>query len=167
MKKIFKRLLIALFIIFLLLQFFPRPQKNDSGLMVNDIHLAHFIPADVDTVLRVSCYDCHSNKTLYPWYYNIQPVALWMGNHVKDGLKELNFSEFATYSIRRQYKKLEEINEQVKEKEMPLFSYSLIHSNAKLNDTDKILIAQWATNLRDSMKASYPPDSLLRKNKKI
>lgn len=163
MKRFFRSLLIVLLVLFILIQFYPKPQKNDSGLTVNDIHNVHQVPAVLDTVFKTSCYDCHSNNTVYPWYFNFQPVAMWLGNHINDGKKELNFSEFASYSIRKQYKKLEEINEQVKEKEMPLKSYTLIHSRAKLDDEQRLLITEWASNLMDSMKASYPPDSLLRK----
>jgi hypothetical protein len=72
----------------------------------------------------------------------------------------LNFSEFASYRIGRQYKKLEEINEQVKEGEMPLSSYTLIHTDAKLNDQQKLSLATWVESVRDSIEAKYPADSL-------
>ncbi|MEO6404668.1 MAG: heme-binding domain-containing protein [Ferruginibacter sp.] len=163
MKKFFKSLLILLFVLFVLIQFYPKPQRNISGLAVNDIHNVHMVPANVDSILKTSCFNCHSNKTEYPWYFNFQPVSMWLGNHIEDGKKELNFSEFASYSLRKQYKKLEEMNAQVKEKEMPLTSYTIIHSRAKLDDAQRRSIAEWTTNLRDSMKASYPADSLLRK----
>ncbi len=163
MKKIIKSLLIVLLVLFILLQFYPRPQKNNSGLAVNDIHKIHQVPEELDSLFKTSCYDCHSNSTAYPWYFNVQPVAMWLGDHIIDGKKELNFSEFASYSIRKQYKKLEEIGEQVKENEMPLKSYTLIHSRAKLDEAQKKLVAEWTNNLLDSMKASYPPDSLIRK----
>jgi hypothetical protein len=163
MKKIIRTLLLVLLVLLILIQFYPKPQKNNSGLAVNDIHNVHEVPAELDSVFKSSCYDCHSNNTVYPWYSNVQPVAMWLGNHIKDGKKELNFSEFASYSIRKQYKKLQEINEQVKEKEMPLKSYTIIHTSSKLDDGQRLLISEWTSNLLDSMKASYPPDSLLRK----
>jgi hypothetical protein len=88
-----------------------------------------------------------------------------LGDHITEGKRELNFSEFGSYSIRRKYKKLEEINEQVKENEMPLSSYTIIHRDAKLDDHKKLLLAGWVTALRDSFKANYPADSLARKKK--
>ena len=114
-------------------------------------------------VLKTSCYDCHSNNTVYPWYSTIQPVAMFMGNHVDEGKRELNFSEFGRYSVRRKYHKLEEINEQIKEGEMPLSSYTLIHRNTKLNENQKLLVANWAESLRDSLRKAYPPDSFARR----
>lgn len=163
MKKFFKRLLLVLLLAFIVLQFF-RPAKNSSkGPFPNDIATIFPVPADVQQILKTSCNDCHSNNTEYPWYNNIQPVAWWVNSHVVDGKKDLNFNEFATYSLRRQYKKLDEINELVKENKMPINSYLWMHKNAKLDEKQKLVIANWCEALRDSMKARYPIDSLVRK----
>lgn len=164
-KKILKKVLLVLLLALVVIQFF-RPAKNIAAgpeAYAKDITTAHTVPANVQLILQKACYDCHSNNTEYPWYSNIQPVAWWLGDHVKEGKKELNFSEFAGYSIRRKYRKLEEINKEVKEGEMPLSSYTLIHTNAKLSEADKLAIANWTTALRDSMKLVYPEDSLVRK----
>ncbi len=162
MKKIFKRFLLVLLIAFIAIQFF-RPQKNTAaGISANDITTKYAVPQNVQQILKTSCYDCHSNNTVYPWYSNIQPVAWWLKDHIDEGKKELNFSVFASYRIGRQYRKLEEINGEVKENKMPLESYTLIHGDAKLSDEQKLTLATWVTTLRDSIKAQYPEDSLKR-----
>ncbi|HQY11533.1 MAG TPA: heme-binding domain-containing protein [Ferruginibacter sp.] len=163
MKKIFKRLFFVLLLAFIVIQFF-RPAKNKAeGMSKNDITTLYAVPEDVQSVLKTSCYDCHSNNTVYPWYAEVQPVAWWLNDHVQDGKKDLNFSEFASYRPRRQYRKLEEINELVKENEMPLNSYLWIHKDAKLSDQQKLTLANWVNAVRDTMKAHYPIDSLERK----
>jgi Haem-binding domain len=162
MKQFFKRLLLLLLLAFIIMQFF-RPSKNSTGAAaVNHISKLYPVSDTVQAILKTACYDCHSNNTSYPWYNNIQPVAWWLANHINEGKKELNFDEFASYRIRRQYKKLEEINEQVKEGEMPLASYTLIHGDAKLTGEQKRVIANWVVAVRDSIKAHYPEDSLKR-----
>jgi hypothetical protein len=164
MKKIFKRFLLLLLLAFIVIQFF-RPAKNKAeGISKNDISTLYAVPADVQTILKTSCYDCHSNNTVYPWYAEVQPVAWWLNQHIVDGKKDLNFSEFTTYRLRRQYRKLEEINELVKENEMPLDSYLWVHKDAKLDEQQKLTIANWVTAVRDTLKARYPRDSLVRKN---
>ncbi|MEI2748516.1 MAG: heme-binding domain-containing protein [Ferruginibacter sp.] len=164
MKRFFKTLFLVLLVVLVLFQFYPRPAKNiASGPSANDISRVHAVPQEVDKILKTSCYDCHSNTTAYPWYSKIQPVALWLGDHIEEGKGELNFSEFGTYSIRRQYRKLEEINEEVKEGEMPLKSYTFIHRNASLDEKQQLILANWVTALRDSFASNYPPDSLIRK----
>lgn len=150
-------------IIFIVIQFF-RPQKNRSeSISANDISTKYTVPDSIQHILKVACYDCHSNNTRYPWYAEIQPVGWWLNDHVVDGKKDLNFSEFTKYRIRKQYKKLEEINGLVKENEMPLASYTWIHRDAVLSSQQKLAIASWSNSIRDSIKANYPPDSLLRK----
>ncbi len=163
MKKIIKTILLFLLFIFIVIQFI-RPVKNISkGVSPNDISTKYPVADSVQKILAVACYDCHSNNTKYPWYAEVQPVAWWLNNHVNDGKKDLNFSEFTKYRIRRQYVKFDEINKLVKKNEMPLDSYTWLHNDARLTDAQKRIIANWSTALRDTIEANYPPDSLKRK----
>ena len=163
MKIFFKRVLIILLVVCVVIQFF-RPQKNIAAVpQINDITTKYTMPTDVQTVLKTSCYDCHSNNTQYPWYNNIQPVAWFLADHVKEGKRELNFNEFASYRIGKQYRKLEAMMNEIEEDEMPIESYTFIHGGAKLSAPQKKLITDWATAIRDSIKAHYPEDSLVRK----
>ena len=167
MKKIIKSIALLLVAALIIIQFF-RLEKNLSsidGPEPNDISKVYSVPQEVSTILETSCYDCHSNNTHYPWYANFQPVAWWLADHIKEGKKEINFSEFASYRIGRQYKKLEEIKKEVEEGEMPLQSYTIIHGDAKLSAAQKEILLQWASTTRDSIKANYPADSLLRPKK--
>jgi len=97
----FKKIGLGLVAVLIILQFI-RPTKNEGmALAETDILHADSVPADVQKILKTSCYDCHSNHTNYPWYTNIQPIGLWMQWHVNDGKKELNFSEFKTDFVLR------------------------------------------------------------------
>lgn len=107
MKKIIRITLIALLVILIIIQFI-RPAKNTSGNMANDITTKYAVPDDVMHTLKTACYDCHSNHSEYPWYWNFQPVTWFMSGHIEDGKRELNFSNFTSYNVRKQYKKLEE-----------------------------------------------------------
>jgi hypothetical protein len=157
--KIFKNIGIGLLVIFVAIQFF-RPARNQSGDTSQDISKKYPVPDSVQAILRASCYDCHSNHTEYPWYDNIQPVAWWLDHHINEGKRELNFNTFLSSRIGRQYHKLEKIAKLVNEGEMPISSYTLIHRYAKLDDAQRKLIADWADSLHDSIKSTYPADSL-------
>ena len=158
-----KKILITVVIILVAIQFF-RPERNTAeGVSLNDITLAYQTSDEVKTILKKACYDCHSNNTVYPWYAEVQPVAWWLNNHVKEGKGELNFSEFGTYALARQYHKLEEVKEVIDENEMPLSSYTLIHTNAKLTNAEKQTLLAWSEGMRNEMKAKYPADSLVMK----
>lgn len=146
-KSILKKVLIVLIVALALLQFY-RPTKNISTeVSVNAIGQHDNVPEPVDKLLRTSCYDCHSNNTVYPWYSNVQPVALWLDDHIRDGMKHLNFDEFNTYSAERKQKKFKEIVEEIEEGEMPMTSYTLIHQNAKLSAADKKLLVDWTKEM--------------------
>lgn len=147
-KKILYGLLIAL----VLIQFI-RPERNISEVpSANDIRVHHAVPAEVESILKRACFDCHSNNTNYPWYTNIQPVGWWLQNHINEGKEELNFSEFAAYSPKKADHKLEEVVELVEEKEMPLESYTWVHKDAVLNAQEIETLVNWAKGLRATIQ---------------
>ena len=163
MKQIAKKIGVVLALALIVIQFF-RPEKNiTTQPATTHISKLYTVPADVEQILVNACYDCHSNNTVYPWYSNIQPVAWWLADHVKDGKKHLNFDTYTTYNLRRQYHKMEEVVEQVEANEMPMKSYKLAHSNARLTDAQKQLLINWANSVMNTMKAQYPIDSLVKK----
>lgn len=146
-KPIFKKILIGLGVALLLIQFIRPTRTNSNNASASgpdDITQVVNVPADVQQILNTSCNDCHSNHTDYPWYTNIQPVGLWLDHHVDEGVHELNFSEFATYKRKRQLRKLDEIVEMIEEHEMPLSSYTLIHTDAKLSESQQQVLIGWA-----------------------
>ena len=159
-----KKILLGLATVFVIIQFF-HPKKNDSNDITYDISKKYNVPADVQAILKVACNDCHSNKTEYPWYANIQPVAWWMNDHVDEGKRELNFSTFLSRKLAIQNHKLEEIAEQVEKGEMPLASYTYLGMNpkAKLTNDQKMTLINWAKAQMDTLKANYPADSLILK----
>lgn len=139
-----KKIGIAIAVTLIIIQFI-RPDRNiASAKNANHISNKYSTPENVALVLDKACYDCHSNTTRYPWYATIQPVAWWLDHHIKEGKGEINFDEFLTYSPKKAKHKLEEVNEMVKEKEMPLESYTWMHKEANLTDAERLIIAEWA-----------------------
>lgn len=151
-----KKILLVLLIAFIAIQF-VRPVRNTNGqVLPTDISKAVSVPGNVHAILQTACYDCHSNNTTYPWYNYVQPVAWILANHIKNGKKELNFSEFGSYPKRRQQSKLKAIADQVKDGDMPLYSYTLIHKNARLTKKENSVIINWAQNEKDSLDKINP-----------
>lgn len=163
-----KKILIGILLVAIVgIQFIPRQHNNISALENASIDKTHYVPDTVLTALKTSCYDCHSNQSNYPWYSFVQPVSIWINDHIDEGKEELNFSEFGKYSLRRQFHKLEEISEQIETDEMPLASYTLIHRNTILSSPQKTAIKVWVNALRDSFQNNYPVDSLKRKKRPV
>ena len=154
MKISIKKIFVLGFIIFLLIQFYQPARNLDYGqVLPSHFTKIYAVPSDVKTILRTSCYDCHSNSTEYPWYSYIQPVRLFLDNHINEGKENLNFSEFGNYSERKQGNKLEEIVKQIKAEEMPLASYTMIHKNAILTQENKKVLINWIEQTRDSISS--------------
>lgn len=155
--KILKKIALALLIVFIAMQFY-RPEKN----IAEDGHDLVFIeetspePA-VKTLLKQACYDCHSNNTVYPWYNSVAPVSYWLADHVNDGKKHLNFSEWASYSAKKKDHKLEEVIEMVEELEMPLNEYTWTHEEARLTEEQRQDIIAWAKKARELYEVSQEP----------
>lgn len=142
-----RKIALSILLILIVIQFF-QPQKNQSTeLLAADITKVTNVPDDVLHILKTSCYDCHSNNTVYPWYNNLQPVAWWLNNHIKEGKECLNFSEFGNYTFDKSRKKLRGIAREIEEGEMPLTSYTVIHRNAILDEAQKNLVINWAENV--------------------
>jgi len=144
-----KKILIALLVVLIVIQFI-RPTRNISNLDgPNEISKKYTVPTEVQSILKQSCYDCHSNNTNYPWYANVQPVGWWIQyTHINDGKKHLNFSEYASYTEKRAKRKFEEIVDEVKEGGMPLGTYTFMHHEAVLTPEQSKALTDWAESLK-------------------
>jgi hypothetical protein len=141
------KILMALLIAVVLIQFL-RPVKNiNTTVSAQDINQLYPVPDSVMQILVKACYDCHSDNTRYPWYFNMQPVAWWMNDHITDAKRELNFSEFGKRPLAKQAKKLKKSAKEIQEGTMPLDSYTWIHKDAILTEAEKQLLINWANNL--------------------
>ena len=144
-----KRIILLIIVIILILIQFIRPARNASAeASPKDIAAVYTVPDSVLSILKVSCFDCHSNHTIYPWYSNVQPVGWWLQKHVNDGKRHANYAEFGSYNVKRQAKVLGETVEQLKRSEMPLNSYLWIHKDAILTEAQKQTLILWADGLR-------------------
>jgi len=142
-KRFFTLILGFLLIVAVGLQFF-QPERNTSpndlpGDLINNAEISD----TVAVILLVSCYDCHSNNTQYPWYSRISPVSWYLNKHVIEGKENLNFSDWAQLSKAEKIGKLDEICEEMEYEKMPLESYLLIHRDARLSPEQISLVCEW------------------------
>jgi hypothetical protein len=163
-----KKVLLGIIAVFALIQLIPS-KKNVSDQKDPQLFTLYPTSNTVKNILRTSCYDCHSNNTEYPWYSKIQPVKFWLADHIEEGKEHFNIYEFQNYRPWKQFHKIEECLDEIKEGEMPLESYTYIHKDAVLTDLQKHEFDLWAHGVLDSMKRQYPADSLIspRKRKEL
>ena len=108
------------------------------------------VPPQVETILRRSCYDCHSNLTQWPWYSHVAPISWFLVDHVNGGRRHANFSEWLPHNAKDakdptefSLQKFHSICRQVQTHAMPLTSYVLLHAAARLSQGDIDTICQW------------------------
>lgn len=150
--KILKKIGWILVVVFVIAQFFG-PEKNEGDLASVSTFIAETNPpSEVHKILKESCFDCHSDKTRYPWYNAITPVNYWLAEHVEDGKKHLNFSKWSSYSLKKKEHKMDELYEEVEKGEMPLDSYTWTHSEANLTPKQIEAIVSWGKKVQGEYK---------------
>jgi hypothetical protein len=143
-KKILKVVVLVVATAFVVIQFFQIDKTNPPIVETETLEATVSVPPDVSFILSRSCNDCHSQKTLYPWYISIQPAGWFMRDHIDHARSHLNFSVFKTYASKKQAKKLEEVCDEVEQGRMPLPSYLWLHREAVLSESDKRVLCDWA-----------------------
>ena len=101
-------------------------------------------PPAVKTVLERSCYDCHSNRTVWPWYSHVAPVSWLVASDVHKGRKEVNFTDWPFFDQDDQDHILKHIAKQLDRRAMPLPKYLLMHPKARLTEDERQMLIHWA-----------------------
>ena len=150
--KTMKKILVALLVILVVLQFFQIDKTNPEFDANQDFLKIHETPTEIASTIKAACYDCHSNQSVYPWYTYVQPVGWFVKNHIEEGKEHLNFSEFVTYMPKKQAHKLEECYELIEKGEMPLSSYTIIHKDAVLTEAQQTELISYFKEIEKSIK---------------
>lgn len=153
MKRILKWAAISLGIALVVSQFI-RPAKTNPPVDEASTMSARLqVTPEVEAILNRSCIDCHSHKTVWPWYSQIAPVSWFLTHDVNEGRRHWNVSNWPT-DLKRSTHRLEEMCEQVEKGEMPLPIYLVMHPTAKLTEADKKTLCDWAKAERQRLGAS-------------
>ena len=106
-------------------------------------------PHEIMSMLKTSCYDCHSYQTKMPWYGNIAPISWEVKSHIKDGREWLNFQTWERYDNEKKQKLYKGIVKTINFS-MPMPMYLLIHKDAKLTRDQREEIKKWAeSNIKE------------------
>ncbi len=138
-----KWLALVAIVVLLGLQFVRPARTNPAVDPSQTIQACLQVTPQVAAILDRSCQDCHGNSTRWPWYSNVAPVSWTVVDHVNEGRRNLNLSEWGNYDKRRAQKKLEQMCDEVKDGAMPIESYTWIHRSAKLSPEDVKTICSW------------------------
>src|SRR5215831_1822233 len=148
--KTFRRITVAVIVVAVAIQLVPISRTNPP------VETEVAAPYNVQAIITRSCYDCHSNETVWPWYSHVAPVSWVVVYDVREGRTDLNFSEWGSYSIKEKGDKLDDICGRVRRDEMPDGKYTLIHRNARLSNDERNAVCAWAEQVRKRLDTSTP-----------
>lgn len=146
--KRFRKPLIALLLVFLVLQAVPSGRTNPP--VQEEIQA----PAPVMAILRRSCYDCHSNLTKWSWYSYVAPVSWMLVRDTNRARRKMNFTEWNRYDAEERAERIEEAGEQVEEGNMPLPLYLFAHPDKALSDAERQALIDWAEGAEERAEAA-------------
>ena len=146
-----KKILLGILGISLIIQLIPANLPEVMEVNNDDLLLNNSVPENIEWILQSSCYDCHSNETIYPWYSYVAPASFLVSRDTRKGRKHLNFSEWQSLSKSDKAKALDEIGEEVAEGEMPMKIYPITHPDARLSDEQRKAIIAWAEEFADKL----------------
>jgi hypothetical protein len=153
MKILSLRWAVILFVIVLVaIQFIPIDKSIPDYDPANDFFVVKNPPRRIIASIKTSCYDCHSYKTVYPWYSRVAPVSWLLQSHISEGRESLNFSLFGQYTREEANHALSEIREHIEKDEMPLKSYTMIHKQAKLTEEMKEDLLSWLSTGKNEIE---------------
>jgi hypothetical protein len=136
--KSLRMVLIGFLAVLVLIQFVPVSRTNPP------VESEIAAPQNVESILSRSCYNCHSNKTVWPWYSYVAPVSWLVSSDVSGGRQKLNFTTWDQYAPDKQSKLLNEIWKEVQGGDMPPWYYTIKHSEGRLSDADKTVLHDWS-----------------------
>ena len=147
--KLWQYVLLGLGVVFIGIQFVPNELPAVQADNPGDIVLNGLATEEISAMLKTSCYACHSNETVYPWYSYVAPSSWLVAKDVREAREEVNFSTWQEYDMMDKLGILDDIAIEVKEGRMPMDIYTLMHPSGKLDDAQRAKIVTWAEETMD------------------
>lgn len=138
-----RSVLITLLIVFVAIQMKTTDKTPINIISASDFLTMEEAPQDVAKLIQSVCYDCHSNRTQYPWYSHVAPVSWWLEGHIKNGKSKVNFSIWDTYTPAQQVRLKNESAELIEKKWMPILTYKITHADARLTEAQRLMLIDW------------------------
>jgi hypothetical protein len=149
MLKALKLAAVAVALLFAGAQFVRPARTNPPVVPGRPLEERVAVPPEVAEVLARSCADCHSNRTAWPWYSHVAPASWFVAEHVEEGRRELNFSDWSRYTPRESADVLRRVCHLARVGRMPLDSYTLLHPRARLSPRDIQTLCDWTSAMKE------------------
>jgi cytochrome c len=106
----------------------------------------------VNPLIERACQNCHSDRTEWPAYSYLPLVSWAIEKDVAEGRDHMNLSHWDRYSVDDKRDLLARIGTVVRNRQMPLPRYVLLHPEAHLTDEEIQLIYDWTRDQRRTLR---------------
>ena len=101
-------------------------------------------PAEVKAILKASCYDCHSNETVWPWYSRVAPMSWLVSRDVRSGRRHINFSTWNRYDAGQRRRIVGHALKLIQKGAMPPWFYVIKHPDGRMTPEKQAVLESWA-----------------------
>jgi len=129
-----------------------RPKRTNPPVVPSRALESHVqVPPQVSSIMKRSCYDCHSSETVWPWYSHVAPVSWLIADDVNQGRSHINFQDWeAQENPQEANEHLRAICKEVQDGGMPPLTYRMMHKSSRLSSEDVNLVCSWAQSFGQS-----------------
>ena len=146
--KTLGKIVIWIAIVAIAIQLVPVDKTNQAIDEKENFVSIYKTPANIQSILKNACYDCHSNETVYPNYAKVAPISWTIKDHVNQGRAHLNFSKWGTYTKEIKENALEKSIQTIQNFTMPLPSYIGYHPRANLTKQQREQLITYFQNIK-------------------
>lgn len=140
-----KWIVLGVVVVFILIQFIKPSETNPPVVASRSLESHVDVPPEVQTVLKRSCYNCHSSSTVWPWYSHVAPVSWYVAHDVNTARGHVNFQNWEAQVNEQEGKEhLGLICKLVREGNMPPADYRLMHKDAPVSPAETSAICAWS-----------------------
>jgi heme-binding protein len=136
MSRRLKQVAVAFVVVFAAAQLVRPEHANPATDPTRTIQAHVGAASGLVPVLDRACGDCHSNRTVWPWYTNVAPLSWLMVYGVREGRRAVNFSEWAAVPPERQRQLLDASCHDATTGKMPDRLWTTLHPEARLSTQD-------------------------------
>ena len=149
MKRIpVKWIAIGLIVFSVVIQFIKPSRANPPVVASRTLESHMDVPPEVQSVLKRSCYDCHSNATVWPWYSNVAPVSWYVASDVNGARSHVNFQDWAAQINEQEGKEhLGLACKLVREGRMPPAEYRVMHKGTPVSAEEANTVCAWTRKM--------------------
>jgi hypothetical protein len=152
-----RNMVVGLVAVLAIIQIIP-PSRTNPTVNPSRILEAHVqVPQPVLQILQRSCYDCHSNATVWPWYSHVAPISWYVAHDVNSARSHVNFQDWEAQESPAEGKEhLGLTCKLARNGNMPPADYRFIHKGTELSPADVNTICAWSQQIGSGEDTDMP-----------